>query len=85
MSGHTPGPWTVNEDCHVYGPQKRPTSICATVYKKADARLISAAPELLEASRNALQIILSLKNESFAPSVVNELKKAISKAEGGTI
>jgi hypothetical protein len=51
---HTPGPWYVNGDCiEVDGPEGPRDVTLAVVLQEdnlaADARLIAAAPELLEA------------------------------------
>ena len=66
MSGHTPGPWRLNSDALVVGNGALKMSI-AIAYDsstaadgvsreemKANARLIAAAPELLEALKDAL-------------------------------
>lgn len=47
---HTPGPWTVSEPTGVY-IQSAAGGIAALTYsaKEADARLIAAAPDLLDA------------------------------------
>lgn len=58
---HTPGPWTVNG----FGGDFRPVATVRGVVVSAvaigdpisDARLIAAAPELLEASKAAAQFI----------------------------
>ena len=51
MSEHTPGPWRIGDAGHtVFGPpQGLPPKIVATKASRADARLIAAAPELLDA------------------------------------
>ena len=58
MSKHTPGPWTVKlnrvERHPVYGPDGEPVARClcprpSTKEWDANARLIAAAPEMLEA------------------------------------
>lgn len=59
MSEHTPGPWTIFADkgaavCIL--PAERPGEVCSFEgrggpEREADARLIAAAPELLEACK----------------------------------
>lgn len=46
---------------------------------EADARLISAAPDLLEACRQAREQLIALTSEDDVPDAVND---AIAKAEG---
>lgn len=89
---HTPGPWSVN----VIGQHWNNKSlkhievtfgqdgecICDTVYNPSDAKLISAAPDLL----NALQAMLNKAykqnwNEQY-PDEVSKAQAAISKALG---
>lgn len=55
MSTHTPGPWRV--DIHPSGGAwlVRP-AVCYEIDNKANARLIAAAPDLLEAAQLALMI-----------------------------
>ena len=89
---HTPGPWSVNvigqhwnnkSLKHIevtFGPDGE--CICDTVYNQFDAKLISAAPELL----NALQAILNKAykqnwNDQY-PDEVSKAQAAISKALG---
>ena len=51
MRQHTPGPWRVGDaGATVFGPKsdKPVPEIVATVRHKANARLIAAAPEMLE-------------------------------------
>jgi hypothetical protein len=49
---------------------------------EADARLIAAAPELLEACKEALSV---MKRYADVPVHILALEKAIAKAEGGTL
>jgi hypothetical protein len=60
--GHTPGPWVVTSDGHYVSPAADLTKIVALVFRPDtdseterldNARLIAAAPELLEALREA--------------------------------
>jgi hypothetical protein len=94
---HTPGPWTfehsMEEDGYVVFPEKeidpsgRPIALLTGFKNGEDARLIAAAPELLSAARNALNILAALaigdlkaiKTDSAA---IAELRAAIAKAEG---
>lgn len=76
MSGHTPGPWRLNSDALVVGNGALQMSI-AIAYDsstaadgvsreemKANARLIAAAPELLEALHEGRRAI----GDHFAPN-----------------
>lgn len=86
---HTPGPWIIETDLenseHIIIVDSRTESyILAGPFNenhRADARLIAAAPELLE----ALQICSSLLNNTdlaFHPGNV-QARLIISKAMGG--
>ena len=95
MAAHTPGPWTT-PNAYPYAIQVTSANgwICslqvnkknATEEQKANARLISAAPELLEALENAAKIINGMHMKTlpacFAPSLemVNGINYAIKKA-----
>jgi hypothetical protein len=57
MAKHTPGPWHVEQGINDYDilvtPDGRaPARLAGYVEREADARLIAAAPELLEALRH---------------------------------
>ena len=89
MSGHTPGPWVRDRYCPASGwvdiriesdPFALP--IASTRYEntEANARLIAAAPELLEALRGALSY-LSLYGPSAQPALLSA-RAAIAKATG---
>ena len=80
-SEHTPGPWTLAElpgamgTARVFaGPQQ-----LTHIINKSDARLIAAAPEMLE----ALQAIAKLNVDDFAYSAVQTARAAIAKATEG--
>lgn len=84
---HTPAPWEIetieSEDCLSY-------AILGCQYeseKQANARLIAAAPELLEALETACEIIRDSYGEEDVdiPSdcqAVNVMERAIAKAKG---
>lgn len=84
MSGHTPGPWVAQPDPHsnpgewVIGIPNGPVDYVA-VCSERDARLIAAAPELLEACIDAVRLIEACE----AGDAVRELRSAIAKATGG--
>lgn len=86
---HTPGPWKVyaprNDDVWVIAahPICR-CSMAATTETKANARLISAAPDLLEAAEARLNEwhSLSVNMERKEPESVKLARSAISKAKG---
>lgn len=96
---HTPGPWIVEgidilgghgESCHIatvalLGVGERHPTI------QSNARLIAAAPELLAACKNAIQVFDNEMHRSEdhesrffngEDSGIARLKAAISKAEG---
>lgn len=89
---HTPGPW----DCD--GTEVYAEHLCVSIaYRtrtcdegnwmpneevEANARLIAAAPELLEAARLANQELIDLGQGSSASPALRALWSAIAKAEG---
>ncbi len=91
---HTPGPWIHLKKGYEYEIlcNKR-NDVLADVYDhfknkneselEANARLIAAAPELLEACKRALQQLdESLPTDEGNKMAVKRCKDAISKAEG---
>lgn len=89
-TAHTPGPWEApGRDgdewviCTHKSKGKRRT--VAHAYSEHDARLIAAAPDMLEALREILSTTVGRGDGSFA-DFVNEVRDiaraAISKAEG---
>lgn len=92
MSGlHTPGPWEPflgSDSVWVTGPDHNANVVCdivlsakeATDEDFANARLIAAAPSLLEASKLAQDLLVA---SGFACSeVLSRVSAAIAKAEG---
>ena len=55
MSNHTPGPWKVNHGS-VYTIDDKPITGSFATEREANARLIAAAPELLEALEDILAV-----------------------------
>lgn len=91
---HTPGPWeiwtdddgksysvvslsmtTKNTICYIYGNR-------AQARKKIDARLIAAAPDLVEAVRNALSFYdgLDRLHDDGEALILDRLQAALSRA-----
>jgi hypothetical protein len=98
VSKHTPGPWDVVHNswevstvyaasgevarCHIDSEVTEDTQDTLEPIKEANARLISAAPDLLKASKRALNVFKA-QGESVRPgSVLGALADAINKAEG---
>lgn len=88
---HTPGPWRVGDAGHaVFGPKdsgmhpNAPITVVQRIVNPANARLIAAAPELLEAL-NALKtkVLASGNASAFFPELEQAIR-AIAKAAGGT-
>ena len=89
---HTPGPWRVGDaGASVFGPKDLPVTVAKLVHpNSANARLIAAAPELLDALMQLLQAFEADKN--IAPKMtiktsfetngqtINKALAAIAKA-----
>jgi len=97
---HTPGPWTLRPDCWVSANGDDIITFATAGNKTrhyyhgsgetlANARLCSAAPELLQAVRRAIPIIAencpdNNHEPTYSPEaeVLTLLHKALDKAEG---
>jgi hypothetical protein len=84
---HTPGPWISidnligNEDCEIatlwypeYSPNKHRE-------RRANAKLIAAAPDLLE----ALQLLMAQTNSNELAVALDKARAAIAKATGSAV
>jgi hypothetical protein len=86
--GHTPGPWgvTTNNGIPAVGSDTEEGGLICDLLAsnfsnmEANARLIAAAPEMLEALRTALVHLPGLVH----PADVKQIRDAIAKAEGRT-
>lgn len=99
MSDHTPGPWTIggtfmpySDDPreNVWGPHPGMASgmVVCTEVRPADARLIAAAPDLLEALKNLVKPMDDLgfldgdeSDRVFPQYEFDQARAAIAKAE----
>lgn len=90
MSDYTPSPWRTGDLFHtVFGPANgnpSPVTI-ATVSKgnRANARLIAAAPELLEALELAEATIQRLNRHDSANGTLDVMRSALNKARGQAV
>ncbi len=94
MSKYTPGPWLIDEKeaTFVYALNdegwNRFSAHVQDAHTPADeleanARLISAVPDLLEAAMAAIEDVMSIDNDHcLAPEVGRKLRAAIAKATG---
>lgn len=104
MTAHTPKPWRRVERYSTLPGEKEPGLVALNIEHKgrciagvtirpdipamANARLIAAAPELLEAAQDLLTDIdnvdatVLLKGGPVSPSLVVNLRAAIAKATG---
>lgn len=87
MSKHTPGPWkwerVADDGCVVEFTLRGPDALCRYWYDNppsADARLIAAAPEMLE----ALQVAARFLSAEYPNSMETRMRigAAIAKATG---
>lgn len=83
---HTPGPWEVSKDEGDVVVVSEDLPFIATVHtsalkgtQKANARLIAAAPELLEALKHAEKW---MEGWASADPYIGYIRAAIAKAEG---
>ena len=81
-SKHTPGPWII-ENNDILGHISAIVHV-ATIHNDIDgnARLIASAPELLEACKDAYELMSAGK---VLTACERKLCKAIAKAEGKTL
>jgi hypothetical protein len=89
MSKHTPGPWSLycktKDEIVVRKINKDMGELCkiADVYGYGNARLIAAAPELLEALENLVSLCeAGLNGEYNIEAELAEPRAAITKATG---
>jgi hypothetical protein len=95
MSAHTPAPWTLRKS-DAARPESRRVDIVTAFGEFApafiagdalpeDARLISAAPDLLVALRFLLADYVAIEGEKLTGSTIpiEMAREAIAKAEGG--
>ena len=83
MSKHTPGPWEYRGHAWVQTADDKKIPIANFNFyaaTEANARLIAAAPELLEASKEMLQLIDTICRVEGA--TVRKARAAIAKATG---
>ena len=87
--GHTPGPWTAEYDgedaafqCRVWQDRPDGFQVAAIIEGgdegEANARLIAAAPELLQRAKEARDVL----RRDGAVFLADHLEQAIEKAEG---
>jgi hypothetical protein len=86
--GHTPGPWTVHQfDGGDEGQSVMPVNgeqaVAGPFYgteAQTNARLIAAAPEMLEALRDAALDLTDYTDEPRIAEIVTAMRAAIAKA-----
>ena len=98
IAKHTPAPWKIRSDVPYtdgrvvfHGHWKENVTICRLRHEdkdtqQANAHLIAAAPELLEAAKEIVELAyLSDRGGivEFRPHEFDDLKAAIARAEGG--
>lgn len=91
MSKHTPGPWIVKERVagfdilapeSVYAVAEDPGGDYGVIDDLQDARLIAAAPDLLEALEGTAALLEQLGFVSGDSLTVDAARVAIAKAKG---
>lgn len=96
MTEHTRGPWRIGNARHmVFGPKREDGGLAVTIATvgraegaaRANARLIAAAPELLEALEACddlfTRYLMIGKGQPEANKVTELVREAIAKAKGG--
>lgn len=91
MSEHTPGPWIVKERVagfdilapkSVYAVANDPGGDFGVIEDLEDARLIAAAPDLLEALENLLETSTGQGTHEQWLEAMDQARAAIAKAKG---
>jgi hypothetical protein len=84
MSNHTPGPWNVNGKQSIRGANSEYIARTNWQNGEANARLIAAAPELLEALMLADQHLRTLYPTGVEQGdyICSAVRSAINKAKG---
>src|SRR5712692_4636849 len=97
MPEHTPGPWTLSHGlvrpdsprCRIVSGEKGASLTFVNIWHdapeeaEANARLIAAAPELLEAVQTTLVFLMSkARRDPAERGVVDHLRDVLAKAEG---
>lgn len=89
---HTPGPWLAQAwNCHALTTVRAGEVTVAecsghgrhTSESLADARLISAAPDLVDAATYALDVLNQARGKQARLRAIQRLQAAITKATGG--
>ena len=85
---HTPGPWRADEWATGWsvGAVKAQYTVCVLndlQNPESNARLIAAAPDLLEALEKMVSLISDLHGDRLKSSTVENALSAIAKAKGG--
>ena len=92
---HTPGPWGIHKQTHregykfvVTADDFWPAAIFSDGCRnegtaEANARLIAAAPTLLDAAKAVLASDALIGNSASALAAFSQLRGAVKKAEGG--
>jgi hypothetical protein len=95
MSKHTPGPWVVYElidgydirspeaECWV-ATASDPEAVWGAIGREEDARLIAAAPDLLEALVDFIKMF-GADDDPRLIKLLNKTRAAITKAKGHTV
>jgi hypothetical protein len=82
---HTPGPWTYypESDSSCSAIVAPGAFVCEFIESpnEANARLIAAAPDLLEALEDCLRVVEFLASDS-CPTTIQNAKAALAKATG---
>jgi hypothetical protein len=83
----TPGPWTVNNGDMIWGPGEEFIAECIHEPYEANAALIAAAPDLLEACEKVLAAYDASKTRGYSTSPAEDraaaqCREAIARAKG---
>lgn len=90
---HTPGPWSVHADpdnpgcCTIYPDHGHPIGDCGAYFDPGNARLIAAAPDLLEALEELRGAVIDLDQDeegsvNLCEAAIRKARIAIAKARG---
>jgi len=82
---HSPAPWSIRFDRIEDATGKQVAQITPRLTGEQNHKLIAAAPELLAALEAALEAVIYFHNNEEDNGMLDQVRAAIAKANGGAL